>query len=346
MKNKRTQRIFQIVLAISTITSLFFVPWILVWAWLKPLPENVQNQADEALNYGFKGIIVCVDKKGNPPTFYTAGYHDSEKKIPVRADAYFKIASVSKLYTAVAITKLVNDGLLSLDESLSKYLPELKDRIEYADEITLRMLVKHRSGIPNYTSTLNYWANPKESSDENLALVLDQPANFKPDKDYQYCNTNYLLLAKVMDEVLGYNHFQFIQDEILIPLNLNHTFSSVKDVNIKNVMSGYYVGYPHDLKTDDQGMVATAEDLSIFLRALNDSSVFESGKEAIYTSLYEYNHKGLVPGYQTIAEYHEEIDAVVIQFTNTTNFEGYEWNLSEIVYNRVVKILKEDKSNF
>jgi len=69
-------------------------------------------------------------------------------------------------------------------------------------------MVQHRSDIPNYTDTFNYWVAPKEINDEKLTLVLDLPASFKPDKDYEYSNTNYLLLSRIMDTVLGYNSFQ------------------------------------------------------------------------------------------------------------------------------------------
>ena len=66
----------------------------------------------------------------------------------------------------MAVTKLVSSGKLSLDKSLTDYLPELIGRIENADKITLRMLVQHRSGIPNYTDSYNYWVAPKENDDE------------------------------------------------------------------------------------------------------------------------------------------------------------------------------------
>ena len=88
-------------------------------------------------------------------------------------------------------------------------------------------------------------------------------------------------------------------------------------------------------------MIATAEDVGIFLRALNNGSLFEKGEQEIYSSIYAYEHTGLVPGYQSIARYHKDIDAVVIQFINTTDFEGYTWNLSFIVYNRILKILRK-----
>lgn len=343
MTKSKSKRIITFVLLVGTIISFYFVPWPIVTAWIKPLPKTVQEQVDKASNYGFDGIVVCVNKRGNQSKFYTSGYKNRDKKIPADPKALFKIASVDKLFKAVAVAKLVRDNKLSLDKTLSDYLPELKSRIEYADKITLRMLVMHRSGIPNFTNTYMYWVAPKETADEQLALVLDKTANFKPDENYEYSNTNYLLIDKIMSRTLGYSTFQYIQEEILNQLNLKHTFSSIKDVNIDDVMSGYYVGYDTDLKTNNIGsMLSTAEDLSIFIRALNDGSVFRDRKEKeIYSSIYKYEHTGLVPGYQTIAKYYKDIDAVVIQFTNTTDFEGYNWNMSEIMYNRIIKILRK-----
>lgn len=343
MMKSKLKLVIRILLFLGTVMSLYFVPWPIVFAWIKPLSNNIQEQVNKAAEYGFDGIVVCVNKTGNKCEFYTSGYKNRENKIPADPNSFFKIASVGKLYDAVAVAKLVRDGKLSLDKTLSDFLPELKGRIEYADKISLRMLVMHRSGIPNFTDTYMYWAAPKETENEQLALILDKPANFKPGEDYEYSNTNYLLLGRIMTRVLGYDKFQYIQNEILNPLNLKHTFGSIHDVNIDDVMSGYYVGYDVDLKTDNIGSIlATAEDLSIFIRALNDGSVFRDKKEQeIYTSIYKYEHTGLIPGYQTIAKYHKDIDAVVIQFTNTVNFEGYNWNMSEIMYNKIVKMVRK-----
>lgn len=329
---------------ISTVISLYFIPWPILFNWIKPIPHTIQEQVDLINDYGFDGIIVYAERKGKSPEFYVSGFKNKENKIPADPHSLFKIASVSKLYLALAIAKLERSGNLSLDKPLSYYLPELMGKIEYADQISLRMMVQHRSGIPNYTDTDMYWAAPKETADENLALVLNLPANFIPDEDYEYSNTNYLLIHKIISRVLGYSTFQYIQEEILTPLKLYHTFGSIQDVNIEDVMSGYYVGYDSDLKTDKIGsMLSTAEDLGKFIRALNDGTVFTDKKEQdIYSSIYKYEHTGLIPGYQTIAKYHKDIDAVVIQFTNTVNFDGYNWDLSEIMYNKIVRIMKKE----
>ncbi|NPD47177.1 beta-lactamase family protein [Methanococcoides sp. SA1] len=344
MTKKKKTLIIRIVLLGSTIISLFYVPWILVWAWILPLPNSVQEQADEAIEHGFDGMIVYVDEGGKAPAFYTAGWHDRDQKIPAKPKALFKIASISKLYVAVAISKLAHDKRLSLDKPVSDYFPELKGRIENIDEITLRLMVQHRSGIPNFTDNPDFWQDRSDLKKDALEYALDLPANFEPDKAYGYSNTNYLLLSRIIEKVVGYSRQQYFREEILEPLGLSHTYGSLDEVDLDDVMSGYYAGYDEDFKTEEVGMIATAEDVGIFLRALNDGSVFEEGEQEIYSSIYVYEHGGLVPGYQSLAEYHKDIDTVIIQFINTTDFNGYDWNLSEIIYSRIVKIVRRSKS--
>ncbi len=344
MIKKKTKQIFRILFIIASLSSLFLVPWLLVKAWILPLPDTIQEQLDEAIDHGFDGMIVYVDQADRSPQYFASGWHDREAKIPAKPRALFKIASINKLYVAVAVTKLVSERRLSLDKTIADYLPELVGRIENAEKITLKLMIQHRSGIPNFTNAPDFWAAPTETYEESLALILDKPANFKPGEDYEYCNTNYLLINKIMDNTLGYRNFQFIQKKILKPLGLNNTFSSLSEVNIDDVMSGYHVGHPFDLKSDEHGMLATAEDVGVFLRALNDGSLFETGEQEIYSSIYEYEHAGWVPGYQSFAKYHKDLNAVVIQFYSTTDPKLYNWNLSEIINNRIVKILKREKN--
>src|SRR6056297_721472 len=324
IKNKKAKWIVRAILLVGTVVSMFFVPWTLVKAWILPLPDTIQEQVDEAIGHGFDGVIVYVDQAGKPPAFYTGGWKDREKKIPADPKSLFKIASISKLYTSVAVTKLVNERRLSFDKTLTDYLPELKGRIENAEEITLKMMIQHRSGIPNFTDNPTYWQNEQQNGKNALDFALDLPASFKPDNGYEYSNTNYLLLRRIMDDVLGYSHNKYIKEKILIPLELKNTFFSITEVDLDDVMSGYYVGYEEDFKAREYGMLATAEDVGKFLRALNDGSVFDEGEQEIYSSIYVYNHTGLIPGYQSIAKYHKDIDAVVVQFNNTTDFEGHE----------------------
>jgi D-alanyl-D-alanine carboxypeptidase len=346
MPNPKIKQTLRILFILASIGSLYFVPWPLVKAWIRPLPNTVQEQLEEGVEQGFDGMIVYVDQGGKPAEFYAAGWHDRVKKIPAYPQALFKIASITKLYVAVSLAKLVKEGRLSLDKTLAEYFPELAGRIENSDRITLRMMAQHRSGIPNYVDHPDYWTNPPSNKQETLNYALDLPADFEPGESYGYSNTNYMLISDLIDKTVGYPHQQYIREEILTPLGLKNTYTSLSEVDMDEVMSGYYVGLDQDFKTENTGlMLATAEDVGIFLRALNDGSVFKEGEQEIYTDIYVYEHTGLLPGFQSIAKYHKDIDTIVIQFNNTANFTGYDWNLAEIIYNRVVKIVRRARED-
>ena len=285
-KRQRIIRRLRIIMPIvGLVTAIAIPPWDIFLPWMAPLPDTVQQEVEGALDHGLDGIVVHVDRAGEAPAFYAAGWKDKAAEVPADPQALFKIGSITKLYVAAAVAKLAHAGTLPLDSTLADHLPELVGRIENADRITVRMLVQHRSGIPNFTDTPDYWAHPKESDQEKLELVLDRPADFEPGMDHAYCNTNYLLLSMLMDRTLGYPRSRYIQVEILEPLGLQHTYFSLGEVDLADVMSGYHIGHPHDLKSDEQGMLATAADVGTFVRALNDGSAFEGGERAIYSSI-------------------------------------------------------------
>ncbi len=328
---------------VGIVCVVVFTPWGIVRAWLAPLPDTVQEQVDSAIDRGLDGIIVYVDQSGAPPSLFSAGWKNKVTQVPADPKALFKIASISKLYIAAASAKLVYRQSLLLDETLADLLPELVERIENAEEITLKMMLQHRSGIPNFTDDEEFdWFTPHTDIDKALDLALDEPADFKPDARYSYSNTNYLLIGRILDKVLGYSHQQYIDSEILAPLGLTNTHSLLGQVEYEDVVSGYWYKYDEDLRYLDfvvpgGSMVATAQDVGIFLRALNDGSLLNNDEQAIYSSIYEYEHTGWLPGYYSIARYHKDIDTVVIQFVNTNGEDTS--GISLVVYNRIVKIL-------
>ena len=163
LNKTRIVRMLRIIMPIvGIITAVIFVPWNAVLIWAAPLPDTVQGQLEDAVNHGLDGIIVYIDQPDEAPALYAAGWKNRAEHVPADPQALFKIASISKLYIATATAKLVNDGRLSLDDTLADYLPELVGRIEYADQITLRMMLQHRSGIPNFVD------NPKWNWGETL----------------------------------------------------------------------------------------------------------------------------------------------------------------------------------
>ena len=204
-------------------------------------------------------------------------------------------------------------------------------------------MLQHRSGIPEYIFHPDFaGSDPNLDYMETIALLYDQPSDFNPGKKYKYSNSNYLLIGEILDRSLGYSHHDFIQRHILEPLNLKNTYSLSTSVAPEALMSGYYVGDPTDYKMKEihsrpgGSMVATAEEVAVFLRALIDGSLLSAEEQQVYTSVYAYEHTGWLTGYTSITRYHEKIDAVVVQFVNTSKGQLF-WARLNKDYKRIVK---------
>jgi D-alanyl-D-alanine carboxypeptidase len=122
MKKNKIKKILRILFIMASIGSLYFVPWIIVKAWIMPLPSTIQEQANDAIAYGFDGMVIYVDEAGKPPAFFAAGLKSRAQQIPADPHSLFKIASISKLYVAVAITKLVHSKSLWVELKMPKKL--------------------------------------------------------------------------------------------------------------------------------------------------------------------------------------------------------------------------------
>jgi len=310
------------------------------------LPKSIQTEMDKSVEDGFDGMIVYVNQPGKS-SLYSSGWKNREKKILAQPNNLFKIASISKLYIAAATAKLIATDSLSYEQTLSELIPEVKGKIDNADQITLKMMLQHRSGIPEYIYEPNFDSETNESYLETTALIYNKPADFSPDKKYAYSNTNYLLIGEILNRTLGYSHHEYITNEILLPLGLTNTFNLYSEVDSNDVMSGYYKGYGPDLKSIDHtrpggSMIATAEDVGIFLRALIDGTLLNEKEQAIYSTIYKYEHTGWLGGYCSIARYHSDIDAVIVQFVNTSSKEWF-WLELERKYNRIVQAVEKNK---
>ena len=334
-------------LSLPSISSIAFVYIMLLLTGcamrLQPLPNTVEEQLKDAVDQGMDGIIVCVNRPGDTQ-LYAAGWKNREEQIHANPQALFKIASISKLYIAAATTLLIAEEKLSLDQTLAELIPEVEGKIEYANEITLKMMIQHRSGLVDYSFEQEVDGETFADYLSFAARIYDKPALFKPNKKYRYSNSNYLLIGEIMDRTLGYSHHAYIRDKIIVPLGLKNTYNVPSEVNMQEVMSGYLKGGESDVKDWEfplpgGSMIATAEDVSIFLRALIDGTLFSPEEQAIYTSVYRYEHTGWLPGYTSIARYHSEMDAVVVQFVSTSGKEIY-WLELKRVYKRVVRILE------
>jgi CubicO group peptidase (beta-lactamase class C family) len=306
------------------------------------MEDSVQLELEHALTFGLDGVIVCsIDADGGVSKF-AAGLNNRADEIPAAPNDLFKIASIAKMYVALAAVRLAQQGVVSLDSSIQYYLPELSNQSLYLDQITLQDLIRHRSGLPNYTDHPDFpWEEPPGTFEEHLPYIFSQEQEFKAGEDSSYSNSNYLFLAEALNRSLGYSHTNYLKDSILIPAGLVHTYGSMHEVEMSQLMSGYFVGYPLDIKSHYFGsMVATAEDVAWFVKGLSEGKWLDQQGQRIYSKLYRFNHSGLLPGYQSWATYDQKTKRTVVQFVNTNG--GYAWNIHTILYRRVCKMLSQE----
>jgi len=231
-----------------------------------------------------------------------AGIASQEGQVPITKDTPIYISSITKLYTATAIMCLYEKGAFSLDDPMSKYLPEdLIERIhvykgkDYSQEITIKQLLSHTSGIADYYTEKPkggkslfdlFLEKPKRSwtVDETIERARkDLEPNFQPGTDASYSDTNFQLLGKIIEAVTGKPLHIVYEDFIFRPLGLRHTWLVgrsepqlapsaapadvfYKDMNITRTRSnGAYWA--------DGGIVSTAEEMIIFLKGLNEGRI-------------------------------------------------------------------------
>ena len=269
---------------------------------------DYQKIIDEVLQDDRPGIALRVTTP-EFEYFETRGYADWENKIPYEKDHLSRIASVTKTFIATLTLMLHVEGELDLDEPITSYLPEsMTSHIQYADQITIRQLLNHTSGIFDTGDNPAWWAaqfeNPtKEWTDaEALEFAYDQPAYFEPGTGFAYSNTNYQLTGLILDEVLGHHHSEELRSRILDPLGLSSTFYEQHEQFDRDRLTHGYFDFDgdgiaedyYDLRIDtghaDGGLISTVEDMEVFITALfkNDDFPDAGTKEEFLQELMTF----------------------------------------------------------
>ncbi|HEX5848183.1 MAG TPA: serine hydrolase domain-containing protein [Rubrobacter sp.] len=192
--------------------------------------------ADAALDGALKSLVarhggppgaIAVVQRGKHREVHAFGVGNIETGRPMRADDHMRIASAAKAFSGGVALSLVGKGELSLNDTIGERLPELPDAWS---EVTLRQLLNHTSGIPDYSQTPNLGKelladrDRRWSSTEVIALIENIKPQFPAGTGYQYSNTDYVLLGEVIGAVTGTSWAQQVRDRILDPLHLDHTF--------------------------------------------------------------------------------------------------------------------------
>ena len=239
------------------------------------------------------GAAVLISKKGKIIYQKAIGKADLELDVPLRPDHVFRIGSVTKQFTAAAVLRLAEEGKLTLEDELTKFLPEYPAE---GKRITVTQLLNHTSGIKSYTN-MEEWDALARRKDFTPTELIDyfknQPKEFEPGTDYNYNNSGYILLGYIIEKVSGKTYAEYIDEQFFKPLGMKNSYYGDVQPIIKNRADGYSEagpngGYVHaDYLSMTQpyaagSLLSTVEDLFIWTKAVQSGKVLkpESLKKA------------------------------------------------------------------
>ncbi|HEY0068074.1 MAG TPA: serine hydrolase [Flavisolibacter sp.] len=285
----------------------------------------------------FQGVVlVATDDKVLLNKGY--GWADAATQKPNDPSLLYQIGSVTKQFTAAAILKLQEEGKLSVNDTISKYFPKLKE----GRRITIRHMLTHTSGLFNYTNDTTFWmheAAMPSSHEKMMSRFADKPLDFEPGTRFSYSNSGYVLLGYIIEQVSGKPYEQYIRENIFRPLGMNR--SGFDFTKATNRATGYYVGGVSEpaMIVDSTGSYAagsiytTTSDLFKWVQAMHHKKLLKPGSwEQAFTPFkgqYGYGlimdkmygqkriwHNGGIHGFVSNLEYFPESNTTVILISN------------------------------
>ncbi len=237
------------------------------------------------------GALVWVDGPGMHFR-ETAGFADPERKIPLKAGDHFEIGSNTKMFTAVLLLQLVEQGILSLDDPLARWLPGWAAKIPHGRDMTLRQLANHTAGLWDYGDPIigagaedDILMRRAYTPEELVRYAIEHGSpDFPPGEagKWKYSNTGYVLLGMVLEKATGKSYRELLFERLLHPLHMDKTTFPDTVPNDPALVQGY-VSYPNGKNTTAWnlsqgwaagGIISTAADMRVFLRALAHGRVF------------------------------------------------------------------------
>ena len=247
------------------------------------LEQSVQAIADATVEGGAPGVVVLIRKNG-VDTVATAGVRNKATKQVFPANAPLRIASISKVYSATVILALERQGLVNLNAKISEYLgDEIISGVANAKDATVRQLLLHTAGIPDYYDLRSYflqdWTKPI-TLQRTLPVSRRGDATFAAGEKFEYSNMGYIFLGEIAERVSGKSLKSLIDEIIIQPLELDNTYYNVKHP-VENGIHGYGTIFQPWADTynlwehsgPDAGVMASAAETAQFLEALT----FDSG---------------------------------------------------------------------
>ncbi len=302
------------------------------------------------------GALVGIAVGDKEPVVYTLGVADVDTKKPMQRDFHMRIASVSKPFLGTAILLLADDGKLSLDDPVAKYV----DGVPAGDKITIRQLANNTSGLFNSIENKDFQAaivaDPQHQwqNAEILKYAFAKPAYGSPGENFRYSNTNAVVLSDVIEKVTGKPYADFVRSRVIEPLGLKHTgylseaavpppASSSYRNGYKNKWLGYgkafynVTGYSSSWAGAAGNMYSTVDDLLKAAKPLATGKLLSEKSRKELTKWLPTNymniqygiclgelggwigHSGDVPGYCSYMGYSPKEDTSIVVLANLSN---------------------------
>jgi D-alanyl-D-alanine carboxypeptidase len=257
-----------------------------------PNNSDYQSLIDGITADGVVGITMSVYRPQTGMWVGASGKSDLHNQVEMKPCNISRVGSTVKMFTATTVLKLAEEGKLNLDDKISSYLQgDVIDKIENADEATIRQLLQHSSGIYNYIQNLKFQTASTNDlirewkPEDLLQFAYNKNSYFSPYEDVRYSNTGYIMLGLLIEAIEGKPFYEIFEEKIFTPLGLTMTqFAATDPVpdgiargyidlysNLQVIESTYFSGW--DYYTADGGLISNPYDLSVFFRALMDGQI-------------------------------------------------------------------------
>jgi D-alanyl-D-alanine carboxypeptidase len=226
----------------------------------------------------FSGVVV-IAREGKPVLVKACGFADRDARVPNREDTKFALGSMSKMFTAIAVAQLVEQGKLQFTDRLAKVLPDYPNH-EVASKVTVEQLLTHSSGLGDFFGPdFRAKANSLKELKDYLPLFVDQPLKFEPGSKWVYSNAGFIVLGLIVERVSGQSYFDYVRKHIYEVAGMQASGSYSKTERVANEAMGYMRDDSGALVRNDEALAvrgnsagggySTAPDLVRFVQALH-----------------------------------------------------------------------------
>jgi D-alanyl-D-alanine carboxypeptidase len=253
---------------------------------------------------GLSMSSLTISKNGIIKYQKAIGYSfiGNDKKVPADINTKYRIGSATKMFTAVMIFQLIEEGKIRLNQKLNIYFPDLPN----ADKITIQNMLYHRSGLHDYTHDTDFpeWMDKPKTHDELLKIIKEKGSDFEPGTEAGYSNSNFLLLGYIIEKVCKMSYADALKKRISAKFNLKSTYFG-KPINIKDNESTSYKYSNNDWSKEKEtdlsihggagSIVSTPTDMVKFIEALFSNKLISKSSLAKMETMVDNYGMGMFP---------------------------------------------------